>query len=150
MDEIHYLFTDFSSQHRDEIVALRFEVFVDEQKVPLHLEIDECDATAVHLVAMLEDRIVGTLRIVKRADYTTIGRLAVRQSFRHKRIATQMINLVVQRVRNEGGNRIELDSQVTVVPFYERFGFSTVGDVFDDAGIPHLKMVLNLTAHRHP
>jgi predicted GNAT family N-acyltransferase len=33
---------------------------------------------------------------------------------------------------------------VQAVPFYERLGFSCRGDVFDEAGIPHVRMSLVL------
>jgi predicted GNAT family N-acyltransferase len=35
---------------------------------------------------------------------------------------------------------VALNAQVQAVPFYERFGFKRAGEVFPDAGIPHLHM----------
>jgi predicted GNAT family N-acyltransferase len=33
-----------------------------------------------------------------------------------------------------------LHAQTSVVPFYERLGYTAEGPVFDEAGIPHRKM----------
>src|SRR5579862_3146483 len=43
---------------------LRREVFVAEQGVPAELEIDELDPGATHLVAIIGQEVVGTLRIL--------------------------------------------------------------------------------------
>ena len=37
-----------------------------------------------------------------------------------------------------------LHAQVSAVSFYEKRGFKISGDVFDEAGIPHQEMELNL------
>jgi predicted GNAT family N-acyltransferase len=39
---------------------------------------------------------------------------------------------------------VELHAQSHAIGFYERFGFTAVGVEFDEAGIPHRLMVLNL------
>jgi len=65
-----------------EAFALRHEVFVVEQRIPEELEVDADDKIAIHLVALLDRRAVGTLRIVRHGRTAKIGRMAVAASMR--------------------------------------------------------------------
>ena len=69
---------EFASDLMGEAVAVRFEVFVDEQGVPRELEADEFDPLATHLVAIRDDQVVGTLRMLEHCGAAKIGRVAVR------------------------------------------------------------------------
>ena len=39
---------------------------------------------------------------------------------------------------------VTVDSQVTSMPFYRSLNFIEVSDVFEDAGIPHMRMSITL------
>ncbi|MCW2499988.1 MAG: conserved hypothetical acetyltransferase, partial [Frankiales bacterium] len=56
------------------VLALRHEVFVVGQGVPAELERDERDAVSDHAVALLDEQVVGTGRLLPDG---TIGRMAV-------------------------------------------------------------------------
>ena len=43
---------------------IRFAVFVDEQGVPADMELDEFDAVSIHALALVNDRPVGTGRLL--------------------------------------------------------------------------------------
>jgi predicted GNAT family N-acyltransferase len=58
---------------------IRVEVFVEEQNVPIGLEMDEYDETAVHVLAYDNEEPVGCGRIVFFDQYAQIGRVAVLQ-----------------------------------------------------------------------
>ena len=46
-----------------EATPIRFEVFVDEQKVPKEIELDEHDSACLHVIARMNGRAVGTGRL---------------------------------------------------------------------------------------
>src|SRR4051812_50157719 len=73
--------------------ALRHEVFVVEQGVPLEEEIDEHDETdALHLVAVAEDgRVVATCRLVAEGDTVKLGRVALAASAPRPGIASRLL-----------------------------------------------------------
>ncbi|HHY01907.1 MAG TPA: GNAT family N-acetyltransferase, partial [Paracoccus sp.] len=58
-------------------MAIRRQVFVQEQNVPEQQELDEHDATALHLLAMLDGRPVGTARLLIDGAEGKIGRVAI-------------------------------------------------------------------------
>ena len=144
MENYKIIETRFSEGYRDPILLLRFEVFVDEQKVPLELEIDEYDSLALHLVALDDNEVIATLRMVEKNTKMIIGRLVVKKSYRKQGIATILMRRAILRANEKQLRSIELDSQLSVIPFYEKLGFHTVGGIFDDAGIQHKKMILDL------
>lgn len=144
MKKYKFIETRFSEGYRDPILLLRFEVFVDEQKVPLELEIDEYDSLALHLVALDDNEVIATLRMVEKNTKMKIGRLVVKKYYRKQGIATILMRRAILRANEKQLRSIELDSQLSVIPFYEKLGFHTVGGIFDDAGIQHKKMILDL------
>lgn len=125
---------------------LRTRVFVGEQHVPPELELDEYDETADHLVALDDAGVVrGTLRVLPYHDTDLkIGRVAVDAALRGRGLGLALMREALAEARRRGCGAAHLGSQVTVVGFYEKLGFTAFGDVFDDAGIPHRHMVLRL------
>lgn len=121
-------------------LGIRLSVFVAEQAVPLIEEVDDYDATATHYLACLGGLAVGTARLV-RLDGSTgkIGRVAVLAAYRGAGLGSSLVQYIIA---NEGAAYpvLVLDSQVTAIGFYERFGFRATGGTFMDAGIPHRRM----------
>jgi predicted GNAT family N-acyltransferase len=128
-------------------LALRHEVFVVEQGVPLAEEIDEHDETdALHLVAVdAEGRVVATCRLVAEGDTVKLGRVAVAASARRRGIASRLLRESEARARALGAGRIALAAQTDALPLYERAGYSAYGERFMDAGIEHLMMEMRLS-----
>jgi predicted GNAT family N-acyltransferase len=132
---------------RDAAMAIRFEVFVDEQRVPAELEPDAYDADAVHLLAINEHtgEAIGTARIVDKGNgVAKIGRVAVRRAWRGHGVGEALMRRAINRAQAEAMTAVILDAQVPVIPFYERLGFVAEGPLFDDAGIPHRRMTRRL------
>ncbi len=135
-----------SSPHWPGAADLRTRVFVGEQNVPPELELDEFDGTADHLVALDDAGVVrGTLRVMPyHENDLKIGRVAVDAALRGRGLGLALMREAIAEARRRGCGAAHLGSQVTVVGFYEKLGFTAFGDVFDDAGIPHRHMVLRL------
>jgi predicted GNAT family N-acyltransferase len=121
-------------------LALRHEVFVVEQGVPLEEEYDRHDETALHLVALDAGRVVATCRLVAAGDTAKLGRMAVAAAARGRGIASALLAEAEARARAAGARRIALAAQTTVVALYERAGYSAYGEPFADAGIEHVMM----------
>jgi predicted GNAT family N-acyltransferase len=122
--------------------SIRIRVFVKEQRVPAEIELDRDDQQALHFLAWVSGRPVGTARLVVRHGSAKIGRMAVLKSYRRKDVGGELLKRAVATARRLGARQIYLHAQVAVIGFYERFGFQTIGQVFDEAGIPHRKMIL--------
>ena len=124
-------------------LALRYSVFVEEQNVPVELERDALDATAVHLLARVGGVPMGTARIVLKDGTGKIGRVCVVKDARGTGLGAALIREALDMLRAAPGiTRAALGAQLDALGFYERFGFTAYGDVFDDAGIDHQMMEL--------
>lgn len=129
----------------DACMAIRRKVFVEEQNVPEELELDEHDATAVHLLATADDgRPVGTARLLIDGDRAKIGRVAVLAETRGTGAGAALMRAALEELRGRGVREAKLGSQVHAIGFYERLGFQAHGPEYDDAGIPHRDMTLRL------
>lgn len=124
-----------------DVFAVRHEVFVVGQGVPVELERDELDETADHLVARMNGRVMGTGRLVPRDDGVgMLGRLAVREEARGAGLGVALVQAIEERARERGLEVMELHAQTYVRGFYERLGYTAFGEEFLEADIPHISM----------
>lgn len=128
----------------DACCAIRRAVFVDEQNVPEELELDEHDATAVHLLAQQGGQAVGTARLLIDGDHAKIGRVAVLRAARGTGAGAALMRAALDELRARGVRQVGLGAQTHALGFYERLGFVAYGPEYDDAGIPHRDMTMEL------
>ena len=124
--------------------ALRRAVFIDEQGVSEADELDDLDGVAVHLLAIVDGRPMGSARIIPGEGYGKIGRVCVLAEARGTGLGAALMREAVQECRRLGLKTARLGAQTHALGFYEALGFEAVGPVFDDAGIPHREMILTL------
>ena len=130
------------TQDLETCLKLRFEVFVDEQGVPVEEERDALDDTATHLLALQDGTPVGTARIVFQDDTAKIGRVCVVKTARGTGLGAKLIEACVSVARNQAGiTRAKLGAQTHAIGFYEKLGFEVYGPIYLDAGIDHRDMV---------
>ncbi len=123
---------------RDEASAIRLEVFVQEQKVPIEIEVDALDAASMHAVAFDQaGAAIGTGRLLPDGH---IGRMAVRRSVRGLGVGSALLNALVEQARRQGFEGVVLHAQTHAQGFYVLHGFIAEGDEFDDANIAHILM----------
>lgn len=127
--------TDFAA-----CLAIRRKVFVEEQSVPEDLECDAADATAVHLLATLDGRPVGTARLLIDGPEGKIGRVAILPDCRGTGAGAALMRAALVELRARGVTIARLGAQTHALGFYEKLGFTAHGPIYDDAGIPHRDM----------
>ena len=141
-------------------LAVRFEVFVEEQGVSPEAEHDSIDndPRTLHVIAYDDDGVaVGTARLVAPHSDSAhgtavgfgtmdpalphVGRLAVRQASRRTGAGRAlMAALEAQALELYGAGRrirVELSAQDQALPFYKRLGYTPFGDAYLDEGISH-------------
>ena len=139
--DVEIRIVDWAS-YREALSSVRHTVFVEEQGVPVELELDGEDASARHAAAFSDDgRLVGTGRMLASGK---IGRMAVSQSMRRQGIGRALLDALVAEAKRLKLEEVSLGAQLPAVAFYERAGFKAYGDIFLDAGIDHKMMRLVL------
>jgi predicted GNAT family N-acyltransferase len=122
---------------RAHAAPVRLVVFVEEQRVPAELEMDDRDASCIHAVAFDAGRPVGTGRLLPDGH---IGRMAVLKEYRGKGVGGEILRRLMEAAKARGDREIALSAQVHAVAFYRAHGFEVSGAVYEEAGIPHQDM----------
>lgn len=128
------------SEDASAIAALRRSVFIEEQHVPEAMEWEAVDPACDWFVARHDGGMVAVARLTPQGR---IGRMAVLAAWRGRGIGSALLDLVLARAVQRGLAGVELHAQEHATGFYARFGFVAEGPVFDEAAIPHRRMVLN-------
>lgn len=121
-------------------LAIRIEVFVIEQKVPINEEQDQLDKEATHFGAFAGEKLVATGRLLQQDQLGKIGRMAVLRTYRGQGIGLALLNTIVAEAAKMELQEVKLGAQLHAIPFYEKAGFTAEGDPFTDAGLPHRMM----------
>ncbi|MEM6403871.1 MAG: GNAT family N-acetyltransferase [Cyanobacteria bacterium P01_D01_bin.116] len=124
------------------IEIIRRRVFQDEQKVQAELDLDGKDKMCPQLIAYLDNAVVGTARIRYLSDKTAkIERLAVLSYARGNGIGKSLMQKALEILRSENIVEVSINAQEYIKGLHQQLGFEQVGEVFLEAGIPHVKMV---------
>ena len=135
-----------SKEELDLGFALRIEVFVREQNVPIELELDDKDHSenTVHIGYFHEDNLIGVARLIDMdKDVIHIGRVVIDKEYRGQGIGRELIigceNIAQQILKRK--IIIELSAQIQAENFYKSLGYNRVNDkIYLDAGIEHVDM----------
>ncbi|TBV74115.1 GNAT family N-acetyltransferase [Pseudoxanthomonas winnipegensis] len=127
---------------REALRWVREEVFVAEQHIPPDTEWDSLDPAGDHLLAISSTGApIGTARLTPDGRFS---RLAVLKPWRGRGVGEALLKAMIDKARANGWKDLTLYAQVANEGFYTRHGFVSIGDPFDDVGIPHQFMRLKL------
>jgi len=136
----------------EDVLSVRYRVFVDEQGVDPDLEVDEHEETSTHVVAYDGGEPVGAARLrakepeseheekIDTGETAKIERVAVVAPRREEGIGREIMDVVETEAREQGFTEAALHSQTRAAGFYEALGYEQVGGEFEEAGIPHVAM----------
>ena len=120
-------------------MAIRKRVFVEEQGIDPQLE-RENEEGAVYFLATMDNQPCAACRYRKTQKGYKLERFAVLKEFRGKRLGQALLAAVLGDIPDDG-QQIYLHALKEAVGLYTRFGFAIEGDQFQEAGIPHYRMV---------
>ncbi len=122
-------------------VAIRRRVFIEEQGVPEADELDGHDAERTHFLARdAQGRAIGCACLRSYGAKHKVERVAVLPELRGSGLGRTLMDAVEAHARKLGQCDLMLHAQATVVEFYSKLGWESVGAIFYEAGIAHQKM----------
>ncbi|PCK03470.1 MAG: hypothetical protein COA42_20985 [Alteromonadaceae bacterium] len=137
-------------QRQQTLAAIRRKVFIDEQGVPESEEWDESDAAenTLHMLVTLDSEAVANARVIQTANGSKIGRMCVLAKHRKKGVGLELLKGLLQEVllriyTGQASQTIYLHAQTSAIGFYTRLAFEAQGELFDEAGIDHRKMLFD-------
>ena len=136
-------FDELTNAELYDILKLRFDVFILEQRC-FYPELDDCDQRALHVWLEDEDGIAAYLRIMDRgvkSEQVSIGRVIARH--RGCGLGKEIMQVGIRAARERlQADAVYLEAQQYARGFYEKLGFHTISEPFDEDGILHVKMLL--------
>lgn len=128
------------TQEQRECFEIRKQVFVEEQKLFTGSDRDAYDQTAIHIAALIENKIIGTVRIYReKKDIWMGGRLAVRKAYRGK-AGKLLVSAAVQFVKQQHASRFKALIQAENVLFFQKLKWKSIGSPVNHRGQPHQMM----------
>lgn len=132
-------FDQLSPKEVYDCLKLRQDVFILEQTC-LYPDIDGQDLNAQHVMFYRQAALLGYARIMHDDEGVRIGRVIAK--VRHQGIGEQVMKAALQWIcATYPGTFILLHAQTYAIGFYQKQNFVAEGDVFEEDGIPHIKMV---------
>ena len=127
--------------------AIRKQVFVKEQSVPLEDEFDEFDTLngqCEHILVYYNDHPVGTGRIRVVDHSGKLERICILEPYRKLGIGKVIIKALEDIAEEKGVSLVKLHGQTQAEGFYKKLEYHTSSKVFMEDGIPHILMVKKL------
>jgi ElaA protein len=137
-------FNKLSLEQLYDILALRQEVFVLEQQC-FYTDTDYLDLKSIHLLGMQNNKLAAYLRVLPEnlvyPNAMSFGRFLIAPFARNQGLAKKMMEENLQYFqKNHPNSAIMISAQLYLEKFYSSFGFLTLGEPYDDAGIMHIDM----------
>ena len=102
------------------------------------------DQRAYHLYLEKDDlSIAAYLRYYETAAKNVhLGRVVVQASYRKNKLGRTLMETGLYHIAASfpKDKYVEIEAQYYLLDFYSSIGFKTISDVYDDEGIPHIKM----------
>ena len=116
-----------SEQELKNVLMLRHQVFVDEQGIPEEIENDGKDSKSVHVIALDNDKPVGTARLTIMDDQNAVlARVAIHAEYRGKGIGKLLVQKLEASAKRLGVNYISLQPHYYLEKFYTGLGYRTI------------------------
>lgn len=138
-------FSELTLDELYDIIQARVDIFVVEQKCP-YRELDDKDRNAFHIFLRDENGIVAYLRTLDKGvafEEASIGRIITVR--RGQGYGAQIMREGIKfAARQYSADKIKIMAQHYAKGFYEKFGFKQCSEPFDEDGIEHIDMILEL------
>lgn len=140
MEFVSKTFDELSALEVYEILKARAKVFVNEQKI-IYVDEDNVDKKALHLYLWDNGEVLAYMRAFCEDNKNSVKIGRVLTVCHGKGLGRELLEKSIPAIKKHFFcNKIYMDSQKSVVGFYEKFGFKVTSDEFLEEGIVHLKM----------
>ena len=142
-----YQFQQLSKKQLYDLLKLRQDVFVIEQQC-IYPDIDGLDPDCIHLLGYDGDHLSAYLRLIPAAFHQSgnvaLGRIISLATQRGSGIGKAMMQqAMLYASKHYPEQDVQLSAQYHLQAFYQKFGFSSISEPYDEDGIQHIDMLYN-------
>lgn len=146
--QLNWIYKSFHLLTVEELYAvmqLRNEVFSVEQNC-VYQDADDKDQASYHLTGWDGKKLAAYCRILPAGlsyDSPSIGRVVSSPAYRNSGCGRQLMQLAIAKTLAQFNHPlITISAQFYLKKFYSDLGFRQISDVYEEDGIPHIKMQL--------
>ena len=132
-----------TKEQLEDAFSVRDIVFIQEQNVPREIEIDEYEGIATHFVIYDQNQPIAAARYRPYQPQGTVKleRFAVLKEYRGQHVGEALLQVVETEAAKNGYTTFRLNAQKHAEGFYAKFGYTPIGEPFNEAGIEHITMI---------
>ena len=136
-----FRFIDVDTPAYEEMIDLRMTVLLSPIGISRSYIDPQKENTDLLVGAYIDDRLAGCC-ILTRLDNTTVQlrQMAVALPHQGKGLGSKVLSFAEKAATAQGYKTLMMHARDTVIPFYRKCGYTTVGEPFSEVGIGHHRM----------
>lgn len=132
---------DYGTVEYDQMLKLRYEILRKPLKLTFNNEDLEKERNDILIGAFEEDKMLGCCLLTQvDKDCIRLRQMAVQNNLQGKGIGASLMNFAENVARDAGYKKLLMHARKTAIGFYEKFGYSAIGNEFTEVSIPHFVM----------
>lgn len=145
MEDLDIVVVSYQSEVYEQVYALRDEVL----RKPIGLSLDDEDLTDEKndyiLAAKNNNKVAGCLILTPKNETTLqLRQMAVANSWQKKGLGRLLVKRAEILAEEKGYHTIVLHARIVAQNFYQKLGYTKIGNIFTEVGIDHIKMEKNI------
>jgi predicted GNAT family N-acyltransferase len=138
-------FIAYGSEEYNQAAQLRYRLFYQEHNIPFESIFDSQEEKYLHLAitACPSNYLLAYGQLGQnRFKEFQIYQMVVEPKYQGLGLGMCLLQVLCESSIERGGSLIFLNARVEKMPFYQKFGFESVGEIFASSmtGVPHIKM----------
>ncbi|MEA9356059.1 GNAT family N-acetyltransferase [Bacteriovorax sp. PP10] len=132
----------FNSPEYLAAVKIRKDVFVIEQNIPEELEVDQYEKNCEHFLTKVDGIPAAAGRLRIKDSTIKFERIACLKNYRGTGVGRNLMQKMLEHALSAHPNLTPyMHSQTIAAAFYEKLGWTSEGEVFYEADLPHIAMI---------
>lgn len=145
MELVSKAFDELTVAELYELLQARIDVFVVEQNCA-YRELDDVDQAARHIVLRDDEGLAAYARVFALPEEPAMAKIGrVLTTRRGCGLGREVMLAAMDYARSEGFEQAALEAQTYAAGFYRKLGFAECSAEYEEDGIPHVWMRVDLT-----
>ena len=126
------------SREYEQMLLLRIDVLLNPINIAPSYINREKENEDILIGAFEEDEMIGCCVLTKKDEFTLqLRQMAVRVNRQTKGAGTAILNFAEKITQEKGYRCLMMHARDVVIPFYQKCGYTIIGNGFTEVGIPH-------------
>jgi GNAT superfamily N-acetyltransferase len=132
---------EYGTDEYNDLVSLRIEALLEPIGIPSNYIVPENEKDDVFIGAFETSKVIGCCVLTAKEDgIVQLRQMAVRPGMQAKGIGTAIIEFAEKTAIAKRFHILMMHARDPVIGFYEKCGYSIVGEQFSEVGMGHHKM----------